>query len=102
MPPSSDRRLAAIASLVFQYGGVTGAVRRIVFGWRGRFSSIQIRIALARRWPLLVPNQYQVEDCLEQMERFQQIDCVVCKHTKIYQRLDHAKRHHTSVHSAEG
>ena len=64
----SESRLAAIAVLVFKCGGVSGAVRRIVFGWRGRFSSVQIRIALQRRWPLLVPNEYPVEDCLDLME----------------------------------
>jgi len=81
-----DRRVSAIATLVFKYGGINGAVRRIVFGWRGRFSSIQIRIALARRWPLLIPNQYQVEDCLECLEEQRLIECVLCKQTKIYQR----------------
>lgn len=81
-----DRRAAAIAELVFKYGGVSGAVRRIVFGWRGRFSGVQISIALARRWPLLVPNKHQVQDCLDSMERQRLIECVLCKHTKIYQR----------------
>ncbi len=84
MSERETSRLAAIHVLVFQCGGVAGAVRRIVFGWRGRFSSVQIRIALARRWPLLVPNETQVEDCLESMARHRQIECVACKHTKLY------------------
>lgn len=82
-----DQRTAAIAQLVFEYGGVAGAVRRIVFGWRGRFSSVQIRIALTRRWPLLVPNKYQIDDCIEFMEKQRVIECVLQKHSKIYQRL---------------
>jgi hypothetical protein len=84
---ASDRRTAAIAVLIRQYGGVTGAVRRIVFGWRGTFSGVQISIALQRRWPLLTPNQYQVADCLDDLERERLIECVVCKHTKIYQQI---------------
>lgn len=84
---ASDRRTAAIAVLIRQYGGVTGAVRRIVFGWRGTFSSVQISIALQRRWPLLTPNQYQVTDCLGDMEEQRLIECVVQKHTKIFQRI---------------
>jgi hypothetical protein len=31
----SDSRTRAIAVLVFEFGGVAGAVRRIVFGWHG-------------------------------------------------------------------
>ena len=83
-----DRRIAAIAVLVFRCGGVCGAERRIVFGWRGRFSAVQIDIALQRRWPLLVPNEYQVTDCLEQMEEQRLIKCVVCRHSKIYERIN--------------
>lgn len=83
---SDASRHTAIAVLVFEQGGVAGAVRQIVFGWVGRFSSVQIRIALQRRWPLLAPNKYQVEDCLECLEKQRLIECVLCKHTKIYQR----------------
>ena len=84
---ASDRRTAAIAVLVRQYGGVAGAVRRIVAGWRGTFSGVQISIALQRRWPLLVPNEHQVADCLDSMEKQRLIECVLFKHTKIYQRI---------------
>ena len=86
MPHNTDQRLKAIATLVFKHGGVSGAVRKIVFGWRGRFSSTQIRIALARRWPLLVPNKTQVEDCLANLEEEQRIECVANRHSKIYLR----------------
>ena len=77
---SDASRLAAIADLVFEHGGVAGAVRRIVFGWSGRFSGVQIRIALNRRCPLLVPNQHQVEDCLDRMEK-QRLIRVVTQNT---------------------
>jgi len=82
-----DRREAAIATLIREHGGVAGAVRRIVFGWRGRFSCVQIRIALSRRYPLLVPNTYQVEDSLDDFERRRLIACVAFKHTKLYERI---------------
>ena len=88
----SEDRLAAIAALVFKRGGVAGAVRRIVFQWNGRFSGVQISIALARKYPLLVPNKYQVQDCLDRMERFGLIQCVVCRHSKLYQRTYEASR----------
>ena len=93
---ASDRRTAAIATLLYQYGGVSGAVRRIVYGWHGKFSSVQISIALQRRWPLLTPNEYQVEDCLEDMERQGIIECVLFRHTKLYQRLKHETHHPSS------
>lgn len=83
---SEVSRIAAIRHLISKYGGICGAVRHIVFGFRGRFSSVQIHIALVRRWPLLVPNKYQVADCLENMEQQRLIVCVLNKHTKIYQR----------------
>jgi hypothetical protein len=82
----SDSRQEAIATLVFQHGGVAGAVRRIVADWPGRFSSVQIRIALQRRCPLLVPNRYQVEDCIEHLEKRRLIECVLCLHSKLYRR----------------
>lgn len=79
-------RLAAIAILIHQMGGVAGAVWRLVWSSQGRFSAVQIRIALRYRWPLLVPNKYQVEDCLEALERQKVIACVIQKQSKIYER----------------
>lgn len=84
--PISENHEAIIRSLVFEHGGVSSAVRRIVWQWPGRFSVVQIKIALAKRCPLLVPNRWQVEDCIEALERRRFIVCVVFRHSKIYQR----------------
>ena len=65
----AEARSAAIADLVFARGGMAGAIRRIIFGWFGRFSAAQISIALRRRWPLLTPNKHQVADCLDWLEK---------------------------------
>jgi len=89
---SDVSRLAAIHVLVFQFGGVAGAIRRIAHEWPGRFSRVQICIALQRRCPLLVGNQYQVEDCLDCMEKQRLIEVVVSKHTKIYQHRKHENK----------
>ena len=64
----------------------------MVYYWKGRFSSAQIHIALRRRWPLLVPNHHQVEDCLESMEKQRLIKCVIYKHSKIYEVTTRAER----------
>jgi len=90
---SEARRIAEIRYLIFKRGGVAGAVRRIVYSWRFRFSAAQVQIELRQRWPLLVPGQYQVADCLEQMERRRIIECVLFKHSKIYQRIENPRRH---------
>jgi len=84
-------RRAAIALLIFERGGITGAVRTLVFGWQGRFSIVQIKIALQRRWPLLVPNKEQVEDCINQFEKLRIIECVTSKKSKLYQRRENAR-----------
>jgi hypothetical protein len=55
-----DSRIAAIRELIFKRGGVAGGIRRVVFAWNGRFSAVQIGIALVRQYPLLIPNTYQV------------------------------------------
>jgi hypothetical protein len=85
-------RRVAIAYFVFERGGIAGAVRRLVFGWRGRFSAVQIEIALRRRWPLLVPNKHQVADCIDRLERLRVIECIAQRHSKIYQRREYENR----------
>src|SRR5450756_1914886 len=98
-----EARIAAIADLVFNRGGVAGAVRQIIFGWSGRFSAAQISIALRRRWPLLAPNKHQVTDCLDWLEKRRLIECVLCKHSKLYQRRPLERKHAASrIHEAHG
>jgi len=72
------KNLADLEFLVFKRGGVTGAVRRIVSRWRGYFSASQVKAALVKRYPLLVPAVNQVEDALEDMERARQIVVAFC------------------------
>lgn len=67
------KNLIIIEHLVFKLGGGTGAVRRLVYRWRGAFSVTLIKAALARRYPLLVPAPFQVEDAFAQMELSKQI-----------------------------
>ena len=94
MGSREDSQIAAIHVLVFQFGGVAGAIRRIVHGWPGRFSRVQISIALQRRCPLLVANQHQVADCLDLMEKQRLIEVVIHKRTKIYERKKHQFSNH--------
>lgn len=86
-PDSEARRIAELRYLIFKRGGIAGAVRRIVYGWQYRFSAAQVHIEIQRRWPVLVPGEFQVGDCLERMERQRIIQCVLFKHSKIYQRI---------------
>ena len=82
------KNLAALEFLIFKRGGVTGAVRRIVFRWRGYFSASQIKLTLAKRYPLLVPAVNQVEDALESMERARQICVAFCGVLEKYFQLN--------------
>ena len=79
------KRTRQLQFLVFKLGGVAGAIRRIIYKWKGLFSSSLIREALARKYPLLEPAQYQVHDTLDWMEERNRIRCVVCNaYEKLY------------------
>lgn len=71
------KSLKQLEFLIFQRGGVAGAIRRIVNRWRGLFASSHIREVLAKRYPLLEPAAYQIQDTLEWMERRNKIQCVL-------------------------
>jgi hypothetical protein len=60
-------QLRYLAFLVFKRGGVSGAIRRIVYGWKGIFTTGMIYGKLLQKYPLLVPSDYQLFDCLERM-----------------------------------
>lgn len=57
-----------LAILVFRYGGVSGAVRRIVSLYPGGFTVEKIKVSLAALYPGLHPAEFQVADCLERMK----------------------------------
>jgi len=82
------KNLEALKFLIFKRGGVTGAVRRLVFRWRGYFSASQVKLAMAKRYPLLVPAVHQVEDALGDMERARQICAVFCGALETYFELN--------------
>ena len=59
------KRLKQLEFLVFKRGGVAGAIRRIIYRWRGLFTSSLITAELARKYPMLWPAEHQVQDNLE-------------------------------------
>ena len=72
------KRFRHLEFLVFKLGGVAGAVRRIIYRWKGLFTASLIQTALVRKYPLLVPAPFQVQDTLEFMERCNRIQTVLC------------------------
>ena len=72
------KRHRQLEFLVFKLGGVAGAVRRLIYKWKGLFSSSLIREALARKYPMLEPAPYQIHDILDWMERRNRIQCAIC------------------------
>jgi len=71
------KRMRQLEFLVFGLGGVAGAVRRLVYRWKGLFTSSLIGAALAKKYPALDPAPYQVSDILDWM-RIQRRIQVVC------------------------
>jgi hypothetical protein len=81
------KRLRQLEFLVFKRGGVAGAIKRLVNRWNGLFSSSGLREALARKYPLLEPAPFQIQDTLEWMERRNKIICaMVNAWEKLYRR----------------
>ena len=74
-------KIAIIEHLVFKRGGVTGAIRRLVYRWRGVFSVTLIKAALARRYPLLVP-QRMIFYCRQLSAGNLQVLCSKCNSRK--------------------
>ena len=76
------KKFRQLEFLVFKLGGVAGAIRRIIYRWKGLFTSSLIREVLARKYPLLEPAPYQVHDTLDWMRtknRIQVVDCNSCE-----------------------
>ena len=78
------KRMTQLEFQVFRLGGVAGAVRRLVYKWKGLFTSSLIRSALARKYPLLEPAPYQIQDTLEWLEIRCRIECV---YANIWERV---------------
>jgi len=74
------KRMRQLEFLIFKLGGVAGAIRRLVYRWKGVFTSSLIRTALAEQYPILEPAPYQIQDTLDWM-RIQNRIQVVCDNT---------------------
>ena len=71
------KRMRQLEFLIFKLGGVAGAVRRLVYRWKGVFTSSLIGTALAKKYPVLEPAPYQIQDILDWMRIKNRIQ-VVC------------------------
>ena len=58
-------QLVQLRVLLSKLGGVAGAIHRIVRRFNGVFTSSDVRLRLAVKYPLLDPAPYQVQDSLE-------------------------------------
>src|SRR6266850_4898874 len=75
-PSSEGRREVPLEVLIRNYGGVAGVSRRIIFRWRGQFNRGQIRGALHRQHPKLIPARHQLDDLIAHLERRKWIRCI--------------------------
>lgn len=64
---TTRRRGPSLEVLFFKMGGFTGAVRRIVSKWDRPFTANQVKVAIVRTHPELLPAQFQIEDILAVM-----------------------------------
>jgi hypothetical protein len=82
-----DQGVRAIAIFVFKRGGVGGAVRRLVYGQKSIFTSVGIHGAFYRKYPHIEPAPFQIQDCLDALEKWRAIECLPCNSiSKIYLR----------------
>lgn len=70
------KRMRQLEFLVFKLGGVAGAIRRLIYRWKGVFTSSLIGAALARKYPLLEPAPFQVQDTLDWLRSRNRIQVV--------------------------
>lgn len=71
------RKGPSLEVLFFKMGGFSGAVRRIIAPWKRPFTANQVKVALVRRHPEMIPGEFQIEDILEWMvvqKRLQRVD----------------------------
>jgi len=50
-------------------GGFPGAVRRVTGRWQRPFTANQVKVAIVRRHPELIPGEFQIEDILAECVR---------------------------------
>lgn len=70
------RRGPSLETLIFKMGGFNGAVRRIIDGWDRPFTVNQIKVAIVRRHPELIPADFQIEDIIAELARIRKIERV--------------------------
>jgi hypothetical protein len=68
------RRGPSLETLIFKMGGFNGAVRRIIARCERPFTVNQIKVAIVRRHPELIPAQSQVEDILAELVRTRKLE----------------------------
>lgn len=69
----SRNRNYDLETLVFKMGGVSGAARRIINSWHRPFSINELKVALHRKHPELIPGDGQIEGVIERMIRSNKI-----------------------------
>lgn len=52
----------SLETLIFKMGGFNGAVRRVIAHWERPFTVNQVKVAIVRRHPELLPADSQIED----------------------------------------
>lgn len=66
-PTGKRRRGPSLEVLFFKMGGFTGAVRRVISRWGRAFTANQVKVAIVRAHPELLPPQFQIENILAVM-----------------------------------
>lgn len=81
------KQFSYLAFLVFKRGGVAGAIRRIIYRWKGIFNANMIYGRLREKYPLLIPNGMQLLDCISAMERQGKIQAILSNAWDTFYRL---------------
>lgn len=71
-----QRRQASLEDLVFKYGGVAGAVRRIVYRSKRPLAMFEIYEILEASHPQLKPARSQIEDIIQRMVERRHIEVI--------------------------
>lgn len=71
-----SRRGPSLETLIFKMGGFNGAVRRIINPWDRPFTVNQVKVALVRKYPELIPADFQIEDIVSELVRIRKIERV--------------------------
>jgi hypothetical protein len=70
------QRGPSLETLIFKMGGFNGAVRRVISKWERPFTANQVKVAIVRRHPELLPANFQIEDILSELARIRNLERV--------------------------